>query len=215
MKSCVIFDLDGTLVDSLSGIAGSLNRSLAAHGLPQHSEAAVRSFVGNGLENLVRRAAPAGADSALIGSLIRAFKEDYELTWAEGTTAYPGIHGLLGELVKSGHPLAVLSNKTHPFTVAMVRAVFPQIHFAMVLGQRDGIPHKPHPAGALQIAGTMGAAPENCVVIGDSTMDLETAANAGMEAIAVSWGYHDRERLLAAGAAKLIDDPSELPALLA
>jgi phosphoglycolate phosphatase len=215
VKPCLIFDLDGTLVDSLSGIAGSLNRSLTMHGLPQHSDAAVRSFIGNGLENLVRRAAPAGADTPLIESLIRSFKADYELTWAEGTKAYPGIHGLLDELVKSGFPLAVLSNKTHAFTVEMTRAIFPEIHFTIVLGQRDGIPHKPHPAGALQIAGTVGAAPESCVVIGDSTMDLETAANAGMKAIAVSWGYHDRARLLAAGAEKIIDHPAELPALLA
>jgi phosphoglycolate phosphatase len=92
--------------------------------------------------------------------------------------------------------------------------MFPSIRFAAVLGQRDGIPHKPNPAGALQLADILGASPENCIVIGDSTMDLETAANAGMRAVTVTWGYHDRNRLVAAGATRLIDHPSELPALL-
>lgn len=121
---------------------------------------------------------------------------------------------MLDELRQSGFAMSVLSNKVHAFTVEMVRSIFPAIHFSAVLGQREGIPHKPDPAGALQIANTLGTSPENCVVIGDSTMDLQTAANAGMRAIAVSWGYHDRDRLLAAGAETIIDSPAELPLLL-
>lgn len=214
MKPCLIFDLDGTLVDSLSGIAASLNRALTAQGLPSHSAAAVRSFVGDGLRMLVQRAAPPDAAPALIDSLVSHFKKDYEMSWAKGTMAYAGIHQMLDELQKSGFQMAVLSNKTHDFTLAITRAVFPSIHFATVLGQRDGIPHKPHPAGALQIAATLGAAPENCVMIGDSTIDMQTAANAEMKAIAVAWGYHDRQRLLDAGATNLIEHPSELAGLL-
>ncbi|MCU0753084.1 MAG: HAD family hydrolase [Akkermansiaceae bacterium] len=204
MKPCLIFDLDGTLVDSLPGIAASLNRTLTAHGLPGHSDARVRSFIGDGIRNLILRAIPKGAEPATVESLF----------WKSGSTIYPGVANLLDELQKSGFEMAVLSNKVHDFTVEMVREMFPAIRFAAVLGQRDGIPHKPNPAGALQLADMLGAAPENCVVIGDSTMDLETAANAGMRAIAVTWGYHDRERLLAAGASRLIDHPSALPALL-
>lgn len=215
MKPCLIFDLDGTLVDSLPGIAASLNRTLSAHGLPGHSDAMVRGFIGNGLRNLITCAAPQGADSALIESLLGLYRKDYDLSWASGTLVYPGIHHMLDELRQSGFAMSVLSNKVHGFTVEMVRSIFPAIHFSAVLGQRDGIPHKPHPAGALQIAEMLGTAPENCVVIGDSTMDIETAANAGMRSIAVSWGYHDRDRLLAAGAEKIIDSPSELPPLLA
>jgi phosphoglycolate phosphatase len=214
VKPCLIFDLDGTLVDSLPGIAASLNRSLTAHGLPGHSDAAVRSFVGDGLRMLVQRAAAKGADTALIDSLIALFKKDYELSWADGTKAYPGIHQMLDELQKSGFQMAVLSNKMHDFTVAMTRSVFPAIHFAQVLGQRDGIPHKPHPAGAFQIAQTLATAPENCVLIGDSTMDMQTAANANMKAIAVAWGYHDRQRLLDAGATNIIEHPSDLIGML-
>ena len=215
MKPCLIFDLDGTLVDSLPGIAASLNRTLSAHGLPGHSDAAVRSFIGDGLKMLVRRATPASADPALIDSLVTLFKKDYDLSWAEGTKPYPGILGILTELQRDGFQLAVLSNKTHEFTETITRSLFPQIHFASVLGQRDGIPHKPHPAGALQIATILGSAPENCVIIGDSTMDLETAANAEMQAVAVGWGYHDRDRLLAAGATRIAETPAELPAILA
>jgi phosphoglycolate phosphatase len=214
VKPCLIFDLDGTLVDSLDGIAASLNRSLTAHGLPGHSHANVRSFVGDGLKMLVERSAPRGAALSLIESLIAIFKKDYEQSWQHGTTAYPGIFNLLDELQKDGFAMAVLSNKTHDFTVAMTRALFPKIHFASILGQRDGIPHKPHPAGAFQIAAVLGAAPENCRIIGDSTIDMETAANADMQPIAVTWGYHDRVRLIAAGAEHIIDHPSELPALI-
>lgn len=214
MKPCLIFDLDGTLVDSLPGIAASLNRSLTAHGLPEHSDAAIRSFVGDGLRMLVQCAASPSAEPSLIDSLVSLFKKDYELSWAAGTKAYPGIHQMLDELQKSGFQMAVLSNKTHDFTVAMTRSVFPKIHFAQALGQKDGIPHKPHPAGAFQIATAFGTDPENCVMIGDSTIDMETAANANMKAVAVAWGYHDRKRLLAAGAKQIIEHPSELAALL-
>lgn len=215
MKPSLIFDLDGTLVDSLPGIAASLNRTLTAHGLPGHSNTAIRSFVGDGLRTLVQRAAPAGANPALIESLVSLFKKDYDLSWAQGTKPYPGIHAMLTELQHDGFQMAVLSNKTHEFTETITHSVFPQIHFATVLGQRDGIPHKPDPAGALHIASALGTAPEDCLVIGDSTMDLETAANADMKAIAVAWGYHDRQRLMAADTTRIAEHPSDLPAMLA
>lgn len=210
MNSCLIFDLDGTLVDSLPGIAASLNRTLVAHGLPGHSDAAIRSFVGDGLKTLVLRAAPSSAIPTLHASIVSLFKRDYELSWTQGTKVYPGIPGMLEELQRGGCQLAVLSNKSHEFTVAMVRAMFPTIHFAMVLGQQDKRPQKPQPDGALQIAAELGVNPADCLIIGDSTIDLETAANAGMRAIAVGWGYHDRQRLLAAGATRIIDEPAEL-----
>lgn len=214
MKPCVIFDLDGTLVDSLPGIAASLNRALTAHGLPGQSHANVRSFIGDGLQMLIRRAVYPGADPALIKSLLTFFKNDYDLSWAVGTSAYPGIHDLLHNLQQDGVQMAVLSNKTHEFTGTITHTMFPKIHFAQVLGQQDGIPHKPHPEGALRIAETMGDAPDHFIVIGDSTMDLKTAANAGMQSISVTWGYHDRDRLLDAGASRIADNPEELLTML-
>jgi len=214
VKPCLIFDLDGTLVDSLPGIAATLNRTLSAHGMQEYPDAMVRSFVGDGLRNLILRAMPNDSDHGFIDSMLGLYRKDYELNWRSGTRVYPGIQLMLAELQTSGFPLAVLSNKVHEFTVEMVTSIFPNIHFPAVIGQRDGVPHKPHPAGALQIAHLLGYAPANCVVIGDSTMDIETATNAGMRAVAVSWGYHDRTRLLAAGAGTIIDSPSELPALV-
>jgi phosphoglycolate phosphatase len=215
VKPSLIFDLDGTLVDSLPGIAGSLNRSLTAHGLPEHPDAVVRSFVGDGLRTLVQRAAGRDTGPETLESIVALFKQDYELSWQQGTTVYPGIHNLLDELQRDGFPLAVLSNKTHDFTVAMVAAMFPRIRFTKVLGQREGTRHKPHPAGAFLIADALGVSPENCIMIGDSSIDIETARNAGMRAIAVAWGYHNRSRLMEAGATRIIETPSELPALLA
>lgn len=209
-KPFLIFDLDGTLVDSLPGIAGSLNRSLRNHGLKGHSAEAVRSFVGDGLATLVRRAAPKGTDPEWIESIIRAFKSDYAATWREGTKPYEGIPELLESLHQRGFRMAVLSNKTDGFTVEMVSALFASIPFERVLGLRDGMPPKPDPTGALEIASAAEVAAKDCLVIGDSTMDVETARNAGMTAVAVAWGYHDRDRLIAAGATTIIESPADL-----
>ena len=210
----LIFDLDGTLVDSLPGIAHSLNRALASLGLPQHPLAAVRGFVGNGARALAARAVAATTDAVLLDRLELAFKTDYAQTWPTATTPYPGIREMLAQFGSLGHPLAVLSNKPHLFTTAMVAALFPEISFAAVLGQRPDIPHKPDPAGVREIAAQLGVAPEACWIIGDATTDLATARNAGARALAVTWGYHDRADLLAAAPDAVADTPAELRALV-
>ena len=212
MHRALIFDLDGTLVDSLPGIAASLNRALALHGLPAHGDAAVRGFIGDGARMLVTRALGSGA-TAHIESMLRCFSEDYAVSWQHGTRPYEGITALLADLHSRGASLAVLSNKPHAFTSEIVAKLFPEHTFAAVLGNREGLPHKPDPAGALEIATTLGIAPENCNLIGDSTMDLDTARNAGMATVAVTWGYHDRERLL--GADRIAEDVPQLAELLA
>lgn len=201
-------------MDSLAGIAASLNRALLAAGLPPHSSEAIRGFVGNGARILVTRAASPHSSEALIEQLENAFKADYDVTWEDGTTPYKGIVDLMEILQARGFPLAILSNKPHPFTTAIVARLFPGIDFRVVLGQLPGIPHKPDPGGALEIANLLGLLPGDCTIIGDSTMDLETARNAGMRAIAVTWGFHDRSRLLAAGADALADNPEALLALI-
>lgn len=208
----IIFDLDGTLVESLPGIAASLNRALTMHGLPQHSHAAVRTFIGDGAKMLVQRATPKASLKETRSSILKFFAEDYAVSWPSGTTVYPGIHKLLADLYAKNIPLAVLSNKPHPFTVEIVEKLFPENTFAAVLGNREDLPHKPDPTGALEIAATLGIPTEHCTLIGDSTMDLETARNAGMQSIAVTWGYHDRKRL--APAAAIADNVAELTALL-
>ena len=212
MKPLLILDLDGTLVDSLTGIAASLNHSLAEHKQATHPPSVVRNFVGDGVVMLVKRALGEAHEPTLAASVIDSFKEHYDANWQSGTHPYEGITEALESLNEAGYPLAVLSNKPHAFTTAMTARVFPEIKFAAVLGQRDGIPHKPEPQGALEIAKMTGHPPQDCIVIGDSTMDLETARRAGMRAIAVTWGYHDRNRLIEAGATHIIDHPHELNA---
>lgn len=210
MKHGLIFDLDGTLVNSLQGIAASLNRVLSRSGLPTHSHAAVRGFIGNGARVLIERAGPEDADESLLLLLEQGFKDDYADTWPDGTFSYDGIPLLLETLQSRGYPLAVLSNKPHPFTQEIVARVFPHIQFTAVLGQRPGIPHKPDPAGALEISDIFGLAPGDCTVIGDSTHDLETAHHAGMRSVAVTWGFHDRERLVRASPGGIAANPEQL-----
>jgi phosphoglycolate phosphatase len=204
----LIFDLDGTLVESLPGIAASLNRALIQHGLPGQSHANVRGFIGDGAIKLVQRALATVSRIDITDSVLKNFAADYAVSWPRGTSVYPGILGLLQQLEEQAIPLAVLSNKPHPFTAEIVGKLFPNTHFAAVLGNQDGLPHKPDPTGALQIANTLGVASEDCIIIGDSTMDLETAKNAGMKSIAVTWGYHDRDRLITADA--IVDTVEQL-----
>jgi phosphoglycolate phosphatase len=194
----LIFDLDGTLIESLPGIAASLNRALIQHGLPGQSHANVRSFIGDGAVKLVQRALATVSRVDLTDTVLKHFGADYAVSWPRGTSVYPGMHDLLAELEQRAIPLAVLSNKPHAFTTEIVEKLFPHTHFSAVLGNFENLPHKPDPSGALQISNQLGVAPEDCIIIGDSTMDLDTAKNAGMKSIAVTWGYHDRDRLAAA-----------------
>lgn len=191
----LIFDLDGTLVESLPGIASSLNRALELHGFPCHGHTAIRGFIGDGAQMLVQRALAPGEASLYGESVLRSFASDYAVSWQNGTHVYPGMLELLSDLKSAEIPLAVLSNKPHPFTIQIVEKLFPKNTFTSILGNRDGLPHKPDPSGALEIAQTLGISAECCIIIGDSTMDLDTAKNAGMLSIAVTWGYHDRDRL--------------------
>ncbi len=204
----LIFDLDGTLVESLPGIADSLNRALIQHGLPGHSHENVRSFIGDGAVKLVQRALATVSRIDLTDSILKQFAADYAVSWPRGTSVYPGMLELLADLEAREIPLAVLSNKPHSFTTEIVEKLFPNTNFAVVLGNRENLPHKPDPTGALEIATELGLTPQQCTIIGDSTMDLETATNAGMHSIAVTWGYHDRERLL--GADSIVETMEQL-----
>ncbi|RYD48423.1 MAG: HAD family hydrolase, partial [Verrucomicrobiaceae bacterium] len=206
---------DGTLIDSLPGIAASLNRALERCGLPGHANGDVRRFIGNGSYELARKAMPEGTLPDDILAVETAFKDDYALTWPEGTVPYDGIHECLDTLAIAGFKLAVLSNKPHPFTVEIVQRIFPRLPFDPVLGQRPETPRKPDPEAALQISRHWGLSPENCRFIGDSTVDLETARGAGMPAVMVGWGYHDASDLLAAGAKSVVEKVTDLDRALA
>lgn len=188
-----VFDLDGTLVDSLPGIAASLNAALASAAQPQHDATAVRSFIGDGAEMLVRRAL-AGADQSAHADVLQAFREHYAAHWKEGTLPYAGIRELLNGLRARGDLLAVLSNKPHSFTTDIVDRLFPHT-FSDVVGQKQGIPHKPDPAGLREIIAAPAWHAGRTAMIGDSVMDLQTARRAGIASIAVAWGYQDAPAL--------------------
>ncbi|WAC20768.1 HAD-IA family hydrolase [Luteolibacter sp. SL250] len=211
MKQGLLFDLDGTLVDSLPGITASLNHALAGMGFATHGSLEVRRFIGNGSWVLAKRAAPQDSPDEAIAAIELAFKAHYDLHWQDGTEPFPGVPEVLAELRAKGHPMAVLSNKPHPFTTVIVERLFPGIRFDAVVGQKEGIPHKPDPAGALEIVRTFGLPPEDCILVGDSTIDLETARNAGIQSIAVTWGYHDRAPLLEGVPGAVVDEVSGLP----
>ena len=211
----LIFDLDGTLVHSLPGLALSLNRALAEMGMPQHPEETVRGFVGNGAHILAIRALPGGASDADVATLEAAFKRHYAVAWPTGSTPFPGVMDLLLALQQRGEIIAVLSNKPHPFTTEMVATLFPGIRFTAVLGQKPGLPHKPDAAPALALAAELGLPPQSCTIIGDSTVDLQTAKNAGMRAVAVTWGYHNIPALRAERPDTMVDTPEALANLLA
>jgi len=214
MKQGLLFDLDGTLVDSLPGITASLNHALSAMGFPTHGSLEVRRFIGNGSWMLAKRGAPQDAPDEVVAAIELAFKAHYDLHWQGGTSPYPGVPEMLAELHGKGHPMAVLSNKPHPFTTVIVGRLFPGIPFDAVVGQKEGIPHKPDPAGALEIVRIFGLPPQDCMLVGDSTIDLETARNAGIRSVAVTWGYHDRAPLAESGPGLIIDQVGELPRVL-
>ena len=192
----LVFDLDGTLVHSLPGIAASLNRSLENAGLPTHPESAVRSFIGDGIAKLVERATPK-TQLEVLNKLVQTVKSDYATTWHKGTQPYPGVVETLGTLADANIPCSVFSNKPDEYCREITDRIFPDIPFSIVRGQLPDAPGKPDPAGAISICNQSGIPAGETALIGDSTIDLETARNAGMISIAVSWGYHDPPALAA------------------
>ncbi|MCU0674871.1 MAG: HAD family hydrolase [Myxococcota bacterium] len=213
----IVFDLDGTLVDSLEDLAVAMNDVLREAGQPEHPIDAYRHFIGWGAADLVRRAAPDGDHAALLEGFRRRYHREgldrprlTPRTSDEGASRpYDGIPELLRELVARRVPLAVLSNKPHPATVAVVARFFPEIPFVAVVGARDGVPHKPDPTAALEIAEALGVPGSACAFVGDTEVDVQTALNARMTPIGVAWGFRAAS-LADAGAVRVIAEPREL-----
>lgn len=204
----VLFDLDGTLVDSLEDIAESMNFVLCSMGFPEHSSSVYRSFVGDGVGLLARRALPQAArDDATIAACVARMREVYRERFLLRTRPYPGIAGLLDALAARGLRLAVLSNKPDDLTVALVAALFGKWHFDPVFGERAGVPRKPDPSGALEVAARLGVAPASVVYLGDTPTDVRTALAAGMKAVGVAWGFRDAAELAEAGATAVLSSP--------
>lgn len=204
-----LFDLDGTLLDSLHDIGAAMNHALAAQGLPPHPLADYRRFVGEGVRVLVSRAVPAGHD-ALHAPVLAAYKAFYAEHQLDHTRPYPGVAELLARLRREGVKLAVLSNKPDADTKRLVEALLPDVRFGAVYGERAGVPRKPDPTSALAVAAELGVAPGDCAFIGDTAVDMDTARAAGMYGVGVTWGFRDAEELQAHGARVLARTADEL-----
>lgn len=214
--SAILFDLDGTLVNSLADIAASMNRVLERNGLPAHPEADYNHFVGDGMETLVQRVLPAeqAADPEFRTLILQQMKREYSDHWYHASAPYPGIEELLRILSTRSYKLGVLSNKPDEFTTVMVEHFFPEIGWDIVRGALPGVPVKPAPEAALAIAAQWGLAPETILYVGDTRTDILIARNAGMPSLGVTWGFRDRAELEAHGADWIVDRPSEIAEVL-
>ncbi len=210
----VIFDLDGTLADTATDITRALNHVLALHGLPTYDEPAVLRMVGDGRDQLIARAAPE-VGPALRAALLREYDERYLEHMIEATCPYRGIEQLLAELTARRVPLGVLSNKPDDAARALAAALFPTVPFRAVRGQRPGTPLKPDPTEALELAVLLGVKPGRCILVGDSGVDIQTAAAAGMKPVGAAWGFRGRAELERLGAETVLEEPSDLLTVLA
>ena len=210
MQTLCIFDLDGTLLDTLADLADACNRALTELGLPTHPENDYRFFVGKGMRGLIEAIVPPDSPPSLVDDCAARFARHYQNNWRERTKPYPGVMELLARLGKAGVGLAILSNKPHEFTLLCVRHFFPAVAFLRVFGLRDGYPRKPDPTSALELAGIAGLSPQNCFFIGDSAIDIATGHNAQMKTIGVTWGFRGREGLKDSPAWHLVDTADEI-----
>jgi len=209
--SAVIFDLDGTLLDTLADISHAANRVLSDQGLPVHAIESYRQFVGEGVRVLFRQALPERLRSEdRVAQCAAAFQRAYAEQWHVHTRSYDGIRELLAELVRRDVQLSVLSNKPHRFTRLCIERFLPQTPFRHIFGQREGVPRKPDPAAAIDMGRNSGVPAEQIVYVGDTAIDMQTARAAGMYAVGVTWGFRPAAELQATGACRLIDHPLEL-----
>lgn len=211
MIEACIFDLDGTLINSLEDLADSSNYALEAMGLPTHSVEAYRYFVGHGAGHLVESMLPKEKRTPeILQKTMEIYRKRYAEHILDKTLPYDGIPELLKGLGQAGFKRAVVSNKPDPDVHSIIKRLFCDGLFDTVTGHRDGVPHKPDPQVIFNTCKALGAEPAHCVMLGDSAVDILTGRNAGMQAVGVLWGFRGREELLEAGAAHLIAAPGEL-----
>ncbi len=208
----IIFDLDGTLIDSLDDIADAANKALAETGLAQHPTAAYRYFVGNGLTTLIKRIVPAHTPEQVTMQVTELFEILYRQNWSRKTGPYSGIRPMIDWLVENEVRLNVLSNKPDAFTRLCVTHYFPNPPFQLVFGQREGVPLKPDPQAAIEIIEKNGSSPQASLFVGDTSVDIKTGKAAGMKTVGVTWGFRPTDELIAAGADIIISEPAELTA---
>jgi phosphoglycolate phosphatase len=211
----VLFDLDGTLLDTLQDIADATNAALGTLRFPGHDIQAYRYFVGEGMATLAFKALPELCHNPdTVSQLLSVIDKEYAMRWAVHTVPYPGILELLDALVAKEIKMAVLSNKPHEFTIASVVRLLPHWHFDAVIGASGAMPRKPDPAGALAISKELRMSPVEFLYLGDTDIDMYTATAAGMYPVGALWGFRTANELLAGGARTLVQYPTDLLALL-
>lgn len=211
----VIFDLDGTLLDTLDDLTNSVNAVMEQYRMPQYSREQIRSFVGNGIRRLMQRVIPDGEDNPQFMEIYDAFRQHYNIHCMDETKAYPGIMALLERLRKDGYQIAIVSNKAD-FAVKKLRDIYFKDLIEVAIGEREDVRRKPAPDTVYQALRELGAELSRAVYVGDSEVDVQTAANAGMDEIIVTWGFRDREFLMEHGARKthMAANVNEVRALL-
>lgn len=209
MYQAVLFDLDGTLLDTAADLAAAAAAVCRACGWPRRTQGQIRAMVGGGIPDLVARLAPPETPPAQLEAALERFQAYYAKGCTDKTRPYDGIPALLQALSGAGVRLGVLSNKANPFTKTIVGHYFPGV-FSAVRGSLPDAPAKPGAEAAAALIGILGADPKRALLVGDSDVDLHTARNAGIDACAVTWGFRSRAALTAAGAVRLADTPEEL-----
>jgi phosphoglycolate phosphatase len=214
--TAVLFDLDGTLLDTLDDLGDSMNAVLASRGLAVHGMEEYKYFVGDGVQNLVLRALPASlrSEAETVRSCVVDMRAEYSRRWKDKTRLYDGIGDLLDELTKRGARMAILSNKPHPALMEVVGHFFPRWNFEAAIGARPAFPQKPDPAPALEVARSLGIMPERFLYLGDTNTDMQTAVSAGMFPVGALWGFRTAEELKQSGALALVANPREVLELL-
>lgn len=213
MKHAVIFDLDGTLLNTLGDLRAATNHALAVRGLPPHSMEEIRQFIGNGIRLLICRAMPEGTPEAEIDAALDDFKAYYAAHIHDRTVPYDGIPQLLTALRKRGIQVAVLSNKIDSASQQLIEYFFPE-KTDVVFGEHVGVPRKPDPTSCRMVMQQLGVQPEQVLYVGDSGTDMQTAKNAGLYAVGVTWGFRSKEVLLEYGADVLVHRPEQILQIL-
>lgn len=205
----VIFDMDGTILNTLEDLANSLNYALVRSGFAERTISEVRSFVGNGIRKLIERGVPRGTSNELIEKVLADFTEHYKLHCSDNTRPYDGIIELLTELKKQGLLIAVVSNKADYAVQLLCEEYFPHL-FNAAVGEKNGVRKKPAPDSVNEVLRQLKVQKCEAVYIGDSEVDIETARNAELECISVDWGFREHDYLVQKGAEKIITSPQEV-----
>lgn len=210
----IIFDLDGTLIDSLEDIADSVNEVLQEYHYPLHTVEDYRSLVGYGANSLVRMALPESSSEDQVQEAFEKYQKVYSRNWNKKSRPYDGICDLLELLKRKEIKISVLTNKIHSLALPVMDYFFPEFTFDVIRGEVEGIPKKPDPQGAISIAEKLSISSENIIFLGDTGVDMKTAVNAGMIPVGALWGFREARELKETGAQYLIRHPMEMVSLL-